>query len=288
MIRSNFIANQLYNGTRRSFFAFVQQTEVCVFERFGRYNRTAKPGINFFIPIIETGQFIPTNIQQQEHAIRVKTKDNAFVDINASVHYKVTDVIKACYELDSPTDQIKALIENVIRAEAPKSTLEELFSSQESISNIVKNELGDRMEEFGYEITDTLITNIEPDPIVGQSMNSVLAAEREKEAAYHRSEALRVEMIATAKADKERKELQGKGIAAQRKAVMEGYVDCINNLTSTGMAVSDAVELTISTQKLDTVERMARDGEGKIIFMPTDTLDTVTKSVYAANVSSST
>jgi hypothetical protein len=64
---------------------------------------------------------------------------------------------------------------------------------------------------------------------------------------------------------------------------MEGYVSCIKTLMSTGMTSEQAAELTMATQKLDTLERMARDGQGKIIFTPSDVSSSLTTSLIGSS-----
>src|SRR5512146_1639010 len=72
-----------------SFFTVQQQTSAIV-ERFGRYVRTASPGLNFKIPFIETvRQRVSLRVQQLLVEVETKTQDNVFVKVLVAVQYRV-------------------------------------------------------------------------------------------------------------------------------------------------------------------------------------------------------
>jgi regulator of protease activity HflC (stomatin/prohibitin superfamily) len=73
------------------------------------------------------------------------------------------------------------------------------------------------MEGFGYGILKALVTDIDPDPKVKQSMNEINAAQRMRVAATEKGEAERILKVKAAEGDAQSKALQGKGIAEQRR-----------------------------------------------------------------------
>merc|ERR1719171_1690869 len=82
----------------------VPQQEEWMIERFGRFNRTATPGLNFAIPLIESVAYKRT---LKETTIPVKpqtaiTKDNVHVQLDGAVYTKVDDAYKAAYGIDNP------------------------------------------------------------------------------------------------------------------------------------------------------------------------------------------
>ena len=72
------------------------------------------------------------------------------------------------------------------------------------------------MSEFGYGILQALVTDIDPDARVKESMNQINAASRLRQAAIHSAEADKLRVVKAAEADAESKYLQGQGIARQR------------------------------------------------------------------------
>lgn len=77
------------------------------------------------------------------------------------------------YKLQDPHNQIKSFVFDVVRANVPKMILDEVFENKEVIAAAVRNELSEAMDDFGYDIRQTLITDIDPDPKVKQAMNEI-------------------------------------------------------------------------------------------------------------------
>src|SRR6202012_4819022 len=99
---------------------------------------------------------------------------------------------------------------------------DDVFASQASIALAVKQELDNDMAGFGYEIVNVLVTDIIPDAKVKSAMNDINAAQREQVAATARGEAEKILVVKRAEAEAESTALQGKGIANQRRAIIEG------------------------------------------------------------------
>ena len=107
----------------------------------------------------------------------------------------------------------------MVRAEVPKLILDDVFLRKDDVAIAVKRELNEAMTTYGYDIINTLVTDIDPDIQVKNAMNRINAAEREKTAAMFESEAQRIRIVAKAKAEAESKKLQGQGIADQRREI---------------------------------------------------------------------
>lgn len=253
-----------------AFFAIVRTRQVAILETFGRFTRTLEPGLNFFIPFIQQKRAVlKTSLLQDDFKFEVKTKDNAFSLLSIAVQYEITDPREAYYSLSKPLEQINSHIENTVRSLVPKMTLDELFESQDDICNQVKVTLGEKMERFGYRIDKTLITEIDPDVKIKEAMNQVLADQRLRDAAAFEAEAERIKLVATAQADKERKELQGQGIARQREEIMNGYKTIIEEFSDKFDLPPELIaNMSMATQFMDMVERICRSDNAKTIFLP--------------------
>ena len=78
-------------GVFSGFFT-VQQQSRAIIERFGRYVRTAKPGLNFKIPYIDhVVQRVSLRVQQLPVEVETKTLDNVFVKLFVAVQYRVIE-----------------------------------------------------------------------------------------------------------------------------------------------------------------------------------------------------
>ena len=174
-----------------SFFTVKQQTAVVV-ERFGKFLSIRNSGLQLKVPIIDriAGR-VNFRIQQLDVIIETQTKDNVFVKMKISVQFKVIpeNAYEAFYKLEYPHDQITAYVFDVVRAEVPKLILDDVFARKDDIAVAVKRELNEAMMAYGYDIINTLVTDIDPDIQVKNAMNRINAAERAKTAAMFDSEA---------------------------------------------------------------------------------------------------
>lgn len=274
-----------------AFFTVKQQTSV-VIERFGKFTSIRNSGLQMKVPIIDriAGR-VNLRIQQLDVIIETQTKDNVFVKMKVSVQFKVIQekVYEAFYKLEYPHDQITAYVFDVVRAEVPKLILDDVFVRKDDIAIAVKRELNEAMTTYGYDIINTLVTDIDPDIQVKNAMNRINAAEREKVAAEYESEAQRIRIVAKAKAEAESKRLQGQGIADQRREIARGLVESVNQLNEVGINSQEASALIVVTQHYDTLHAIGADTHSNLILLPnspqaaTDMLNNMVASFAASN-----
>lgn len=121
--------------------------------------------------------------------------------------------------------------------------------------------------QFGYGISNALVTDVEPDAKVKESMNAINAAQRNRVAAQEQGEADKV--LTVKKAEAESKELQGKGIANQRKAIIEGLRDSIEHFREGVADVSpnEVMQLVLLNQYFDMIKEVGQHGTNTI-FLP--------------------
>lgn len=253
-----------------SFFTVKQQTSAII-ERFGKYASTRTSGLQLKIPIIDrVAGRVNLRIQQLDVIIETKTKDNVFVKLKVSVQFKVLQekVYEAFYKLEYPHDQITSYVFDVVRAEVPKLILDDVFERKDDVAVAVKRELNDAMSAYGYDIINTLITDIDPDIQVKNAMNRINAADREKVAAEYEAEAGRIRIVAKAKAEAESKRLQGQGIADQRREIARGLVESVDVLNRVGINSQEASALIVVTQHYDTLQAIGADTNSNLILLP--------------------
>ena len=177
-------------------------------------------------------------------------------------------VYDAFYKLDNPADQITSFIFDVVRAEVPKLILDDVFLKKDDIAIAVKSELQDAMTEYGFQIIKTLVTDIDPDAQVKESMNRINASEREKVAAQFEGEAQKILIVEKAKAEAESKRLQGQGIADQRREIARGLEDSVKVLNGVNINSQEASALIVVTQHYDTLQSVGAEANSNLILMP--------------------
>ncbi len=272
-------------------FIVKQQTSAIV-ERFGRFTSIRSSGLQLKFPLIDqVAGRINLKVQQLDVLVETKTKDNVFVKLKISVQFQVikNNVYDAFYKLESPHDQITAYVFDVVRAEVPKMKLDDVFERKDDIAIAVNRELNEAMEDYGYDIIKTLVTDIDPDVQVKAAMNRINAAEREKVAAEYDAEADRIKIVAKARAEAESKRLQGQGIADQRREIARGLEESVDVLNNVGINSQEASALIVVTQHYDTLQAIGEETNSNLILLPnspqagSDMLNNMVASFTASN-----
>ena len=252
-------------------FFIVKQQSAAIVERFGKFISTRQSGLQLKIPIIDrVAGRLSLRIQQLDVVVETKTKDDVFVKIKVSVQFKVIKdkVYDAFYKLDFPQDQITSYVFDVVRAEVPKMILDDVFEKKDDVAIAVKGELNDAMKNYGFDIIKTLVTDIDPDAQVKESMNRINASEREKVAAQFEGDAQRILIVERAKAEAESKRLQGQGIADQRREIARGLEDSVKVLNNVDINSQEASALIVVTQHYDTLQSVGSASNSNLILMP--------------------
>lgn len=251
----------------------MQQQTCAVIERFGKFHRVINPGLSFIVPIVDNELTrLSFRINQLNVSVETKTQDNVFVNIIVAVQFKIlpSKVYEACYMLQDPESQITAFVFDLIRAQVPNLTLDDVFSKKDDIANAVKADLEAPMREFGYEIIKTLVTDINPDANVKAAMNEINTALRLKLAAVEKGEAEKILKIKQAEAEAESSILHGKGIAGQRKAIIEGLGESVENFVSQipGAQAQHVMDMVLLIQYIDTLKEIGGNSKSNVVFVP--------------------
>ena len=252
-------------------FFIVKQQTAAVIERFGRFTSVRQSGLHIKIPVIDrvSGR-VSLKVQQLDVVVETKTKDDVFVKLKVSVQFKVIKdkVYDAFYKLDFPQEQMNDYVFDVVRAEVPKMILDDVFEKKDDIAIAVKGELNEAMKNYGFDIIKTLVTDIDPDAQVKESMNRINASEREKVAAQFEGDAQRILIVERAKAEAESKRLQGQGIADQRREIARGLEDSVKVLNNVDINSQEASALIVVTQHYDTLQSVGSASNSNLILMP--------------------
>ena len=272
----------------------VKQQTIAIIERFGKFNRVANPGLNFRIPLIESIRCrLSLRIHQLNVEVETKTKDDVFVMIIIAVQYRVLEskIYEAFYMLQDPVEQIKAFVFDLVRAQVPAMLLDDVFSRKDDIADAVRDELKTPMSDFGYEIIKALVTDINPDHNVKAAMNEINTAQRLRVAATERGEAEKILKVKQAEAEAEASILQGKGIAGQRQAIIEGLSKSVDEFVKhTGSTAQNVMDMVLLIQYIDTLRDIGSNSKSNVVFVPhspgnlSSISDQLRESIFSAEI----
>ena len=252
----------------------VPQQQAYIIERFGKFQKVQFAGIHMRIPLVDRIA-MKTNmrVNQLDVKLQTKTLDNVFVTVVASTQFRVdpNNVATAFYELHDPAAQLRSYMEDALRSAVPALTLDDAFARKDDVASDVQRTVGAEMAKFGFTVVKTLVTAIDPSDEVKNSMDSINAAQREKEATRQRAEAQRIQIETEAAAEAERTRLQGEGQANYRREIANGIVDQIKSLQAAGMDIRDVNTVVLFNQYLDVMRTLAESDNAKTVVLPAST-----------------
>ena len=215
----------------------VPQQQAYIIERFGKFNKVQFAGIHIRIPFVDRIA-MKTNMRVNQLNVQLETKtlDNVFVTVVASTQFRVNpeNVATAYYELRDPAGQLRSYMEDALRSAIPALSLDDAFARKDDVAFDVQKTVGNEMSRFGFTVVKTLITAIDPSPQVKNAMDSINAAQREKEATRQRAEAQRIQIETQAAAEAEKTRLQGEGQA--NVVLFNQYLDVLRSLSESNNA----------------------------------------------------
>jgi len=268
----------------------ISTSEVGIVETWGKYSRSVQPGFAFTLcPMEQLVGRLSFRVQQLDVRVETKTLDNVFLTAVVSVQYQVLreNILEAFYALTNPAQQITAHVYDVMRSQLPTLELDAVFEAKEDLAAAVKTALSETMAQYGYQILNALITDLDPDQRVKNAMNEINSSKRLKFAIAERAEGDKILQVKSAEAEAEAKYLSGVGVAKQRKAIVDGLrtsiVDFHENID--GTSTKEVMDLLLLTQYFDMVQSVGTANHCRTTFVPTSRTmgDDVRNSLLQAN-----
>ncbi len=253
-------------------FFVVKQGNIEAVERFGKFKRVAKAGINFKMPwgIEKRAHHLSTRVEDLPVVVDTITANKVSVRVTIVVQHLVneSDAFAAFYKL-TKMDQIKSFVFDQVRGVVPEIELDDLFNNKDRIRGAVQQNLGAPMAAFGRVVFDTLVTEIEPDKSVVAEMNQINAEERRLKTAELRAKTAMAEATGDGEAEKIRARLRGEGIAAERAAIVKGYEESVLSFAGKNhVKPEEVMTLVMQAQSIEMLERVGTSNNTKVIMIP--------------------
>jgi len=282
----------------------IQQAEVMLIERFGKYNRTLMPGnIHFIIPFVEmprgiftkvsyrspdgsvyNGTTLSERIDMRESVFdfprqNVITKDNVSIGINALIYYQIVDPVSAVYEIQNLPEAIEKLTQTTLRNIIGELDLDETLVSRDTINSKLRVILDAASEKWGVKVNRVELQDIIPPADIQAAMEKQMKAERErravileaegkKKAAILEAEGMKEAAINKAEGQKKAAILVAEGNAEARVRQAEGEAQAITNIVTAIKGNGEPDKYLIATRYIDTLKYMVEGKDNKVIYMP--------------------
>ena len=259
----------------------VNQSEVYIIERLGKFEKVADAGLTIIVPFFDR---ISSVVLLKEQTMDIPpqgviTKDNVTINIDTVVFYQITDPVKAVYEIQNLKKGIEYLAITTIRDIVGKMDLDETFGSRESINYQLRSILDEATDKWGCKINRVEIKDINPPADIRDAMEKQMNAERNKSAIILEAEAQKQSAITVAEgkkqaaileaeADSEAKVRRAAGEAKAIKEVADAKAKEIQ-MVYDAIKKSDPDEKLVQLKSLEALKEVA-NGEANKVFIPFD------------------
>ena len=281
----------------------VQQAEVVIVERLGKFDRVLESGFNFIIPIIEAPRAIDwkttqrgfdgttysviqkrTKIDLREAVYdfprqNVITKDNASISINALLYFQIVDPKSAVYEIQNLPEAIEKLTQTNLRNLVGQLDLDESLVSRDKINQELRAILDDATNKWGVKVNRVELQDIIPPSDIQSAMDKQMKAERDRRAAILEAEGLKKSAVLKAEGEKEaainRAEgekqaniLKAEGVAQARILEADGEKEAISRIINALADKGQPDKYLIAMKYLETMKSITAGQNNKVVYMP--------------------
>lgn len=281
----------------------VQQAEVVIVERLGKFDRVLESGFNFIIPIIEAPRAIDWKVTQRgfdgstyqmiqkrmkidlREAVydfprqNVITKDNVSISINALLYFQIVDPKSAVYEIQNLPDAIEKLTQTNLRNLVGQLDLDESLVSRDKINHELRAILDDATNKWGVKVNRVELQDIIPPTDIQTAMEKQMKAERDRRAAILEAEGLKKSAVLKAEGEKEaainRAEgekqaniLKAEGVAQARILEADGEKEAIQRIINALADKGQPDKYLIAMKYLETMKTLTSGKDNKVVYMP--------------------
>ena len=285
----------------------VPQGSEYTVERFGKYTKTLKPGLNFIVPFVD---HISSKINMREQVLDIEkqsviSKDNAVVQTDGVVFHQIVDAAKSTYEVNDLHNAMRNLCLTNIRTVLGAMSLDEMLSNREEINTRLLTVVDQATNPWGVKVTRIEIKDLEPPADLVEAMSRQMKAERQKRADILEAEGQRQSEILRAEGKKQSAILdsEGRKEAAFRDAeARERFAEAEANATRmVSDAISDgdvqALNYFVATKYTEALQAIGAADNQKLVLMPIEAssligslagIGELTKSIFGKDKDSTT
>jgi membrane protease subunit HflK len=257
----------------------VQPDEQGVVLRFGAFNRTTPPGLNYALPVpiesvttprvtrinridvgfrsqVEGMRPIPTRDVPEESLML--TGDENIIDIDFAVFWRIRDAGEFLFNIRNPEQTVKSAAESVMREVIGRTPIQPaLTEARAQIEQAVREGTQAMLDQYraGIELAQVQLQKVDPPAAVIDAFRDVQRANADRERLRNEAEAFRNDIIPRARGEAERFVQEAQGDREGRIARARGEAERFTQILA---AYSQARDVTRQRLYLETMEEILK------------------------------
>ena len=277
----------------------VQQAEVMIIERLGKFNRIIGPGLHLVMPFIDRPRTVlwsfihiessskryftitrtveRIDLRESVHDFpkqNVITKDNVTMEINAILYYQIIDPKAAVYEINNMPEAIEKYTQTRLRDIIGSMDLDETLVSRNTINARLTEILDEATDKWGVRVNRVELQEVNPPADIRVAMEKQMRAERERREMILHSEGKKRSAILEAEGIREAQILEADGQAQARLKLAQAEANAIEMIAS--VTQSDPLPYLIAMQYVKALPEMVKGKNDKVIVVPYEASSLVT------------
>ena len=250
----------------------VPQSEKYVVERFGRLRAVLGPGINFIVPFMDVVRHKVSVLERQlpNESQDAITSDNALVQVETSVFYRVTEPERTVYRIRDVDGAVQTTIAGIVRSEIGKMELDEVQSNRTQLISQIKILVEEAVDDWGIEVTRAEILDVNLDAATREAMLQQLNAERARRASVTEAEGHKraTELNADAELYAAEQAAKARRVTADAEAYATQVVaEAIN---THGI---ESAQFQVALKQVEAVTEIARGDGQQTVILPSSAMD---------------
>lgn len=260
----------------------VQPDELGVVMRFGAFDRTTPPGLNYRIPWpvetvstprvtrinrVDVGFRAPADAPPTARPTATRdvlaeslmlTGDENIIDIDFAVFWRIRQAEEFLFNTRNPEDTVKSAAESVMREVIGRTNIQAaLTEARAQIEQDVRRGTQAIMDQYraGVEITQVQMQKVDPPAAVVDAFRDVQRANADRERLRNEAESFRNDIIPRARGEAERMVAEAQGFRDSQVARARGEAGRFNAVLA---AYSQAQDVTMRRIYLETMEEILR------------------------------
>lgn len=248
-----------------------------VVRRFGKQHRTAKPGLHYAFPLVESVDVV--NIEEvrrvevgfkggmtiNEEALML-TGDENIVEVHMVVQYRVADPTKYLFRLRNPRASLHVAAEVALRSVVGRTNIDDVMTTgRAEVQSGTRELLQGLMDDYqgGLEITEVKLDAVDAPDEVKDAFNAVTRAREDKEKLVNEARGYQEDKVPRARGESQAIVRAAEAYREQRVLRAQGDADKFEAMLT---EYQKARSVTRQRMYLETMEKVLTPLKRKVVI----------------------